>query len=60
MEKQNESFKAVKKALDLNCLFLEEVLALDFPSLQPDAKDLLFSQFKITIGRLGNIINRNV
>lgn len=55
MEKPN-LFKEIEKSLDLNTALLEEVYALDFPSLHEDSRAFLVSQLKKTIGNLVSLI----
>jgi len=53
---KNDPFQPVRKAIDLDLQFLEEVEKLEVSSLGEDMRDFLFSQFRKTIGKLGNIL----
>lgn len=55
----NESFYEVKDPIDLNMKFLEALVKVDIPDLHEDARSLLLSQLKRTVGVLGKIIINN-
>jgi len=58
MTNQND-FDTVDPAVKANIHLIEELSALDFTSLDSAARDLLLSQMKKTIGKLGSIIQKN-
>ncbi len=57
-EKRKEEFDKVSCVVDLNCDLLAELTKIDLDSLIVDARDFMLSQFKKTVGILGNIIEK--
>lgn len=56
MVNQSDPFFEVKKALDLNVKLVEEITSLNLDKLHEDARDMLLSQTRQTVGKLGRIL----
>lgn len=54
-----ESFDKVQKAIDLNYLFLEQLLVLDYQNIAPSERGYLFSEMRKSIRILLSLLEKH-